>query len=288
MYKKTHQFMKKILTVTTSIRPKGNGEALLSLCKKYISGCENYIIKNINLRDYDIKDCTGCMKCAINKDFCKTRDDLGKLLDEILSCDVLFIATPTYFLNVPAKIKAINGRLLYAHNMFDAKNRKPAGVLITSGRQGWEGFTVQSMSVMLLSLGFYVKDVLQTYAQGPSEVLLSSNIEEKVKIFTEKVMDPQYKIPSISDRCPYCFGKSFELKGDHRVRCEICDLYGEIVSQEDGKTLILFSEDDINKCRWTEKRLLDHMQNWVENSGRTYRAHVRDVMKLRKQLLNQD
>ena len=279
--------MKKILLITASMRQKGNSKALIDLCEKYLKTKEEYTVKSINLYDYEIKDCTGCMKCAVSKEFCRTRDDLRKILDEITACDVLFIASPTYYMGAPAKIKAINDRLLYAHNLVSYADKKPAGVIVTSGRQGWEGFTIQNVSIFLLSLGFYVKDTLHSFAQGPSQVLLIPEIEEKVKNLTDKVLSPEYKIPTLSEKCPLCHGKSYMLLGEGRVKCEVCDLEGKIYSQKDGQTLILFSIDDINNSRWAENNIKSHMQDWVEASGSRYREKVRDIMKLRQKLFNE-
>lgn len=268
--------------ISSSYRPKGNGEALLNLCRKTLT---KFDLTQIYLKDFNIKNCTGCMSCVINKDFCKINDDLKDLIEQILSYDALLISSPVYFLGAASIIKTINDRLLSIHNFVDYKKRKPAGIIITAGRTGWEGFSIQNLSVLLLSLGFYIKDVIVTHAQGPSEVLLNTDITEKMALFTENIINPDYKIPNISNKCPVCFGESFNILGKSRIKCPVCNISGEIIDNGD-KPLILFSENDINSNRWSDKNLKDHMENWVAKSWLEYRKKVREVMQARKKLLN--
>lgn len=278
--------MKNILAISSSLRPKGNGETLLTLCEKYFSRTDSeFSFEKIFLKDFNISDCLGCLGCVINNEFCKINDDLNNLLDQIMNCDALIISSPVYFLGSTSLIKSLNDRLLYLYKSVDYSKRKPAGIIITAGREGWEGFAVQNVSTLLLSLGFYVKDVIVSHAQGPSEVLLDIDIERKINDFSSKVIDPEYKVPNLSDKCPVCFGDSFKLTGLSTVCCPVCNISGEIVNQNDNKTLILFSESDINNSRWSSENLRDHMENWVAGSGKKYREKVKDVLRLRKELL---
>jgi multimeric flavodoxin WrbA len=277
--------LKKVLTISSSFRPRGNGEALLTLCQKFLPESE-FLTEKLYLKDLNIKNCTGCMKCAINRQFCHLEDDLKTLIDKILDCDFLLISSPVYFLGAASIIKAINDRLLFMNNLADYLKRKPAGIIITAGREGWEGQTVQTVSTLLLTLGFYIKDLLVAYGQGPSEVLLDENIEDKIKVFTERIIDSAYKVRDLSERCPVCFGNSFNILNQSTVKCPVCNLTGKIKEFRDNKTLILFSESDINNSRWSEKNLKDHMENWVAGSGLRYKEKVKEILKRRKSLLD--
>ena len=277
--------MKKVLTISSSLRPKGNGETLLALCEKFLPESE-FLSEKLYLKDLNIKNCTGCMKCAVNKEFCHIDDDLKHVLDKILTCDYLLISSPVYFLGAASIIKALNDRLLCLNNLVDYSKRKSAGIIITAGREEWEGLAVQNVSALLLTLGFSIKDVFIAYGQGPSEVLLDNNIEEKINVFVNRIIDQDCKIPRLTDRCPVCFGNSFSLLNKTTVKCPVCNLTGKITEYKDNKTLILFSESDINNSRWSEKNLKDHMENWVAGSGQRYREKVKEILKRRKSLLD--
>lgn len=276
--------MKKILFISSSPRIKGNGDVLLSLCEKNISD-PDYSVEKLYIKDFNIKSCTGCMKCAINNQFCHIDDELKKLTDKIISSDILFIASPVYFLGAFSIIKKINERLLYMHNVINFNQTKRAGIILTAGRKDWEGFAVQNLSILLLSLGFRIQDVFIGQAQGPAEILLEENIENKINAFTFNVLDENYKYHNLSDKCPICFGSSFNLIDKTTVKCPVCNVKGEISQIKDNKTLILFSESDINNSRWSKKNLKDHMENWVTASGSNYKTRVREIIKRRKELL---
>ena|GEM_PF-1242637 len=276
--------MKNLLAISSSYRSRGNGETLLALCEKFLPESE-FLTEKLYLKDLNIKNCTGCMKCAINKQFCHLEDDLKTVTDKILVCDFLLISSPVYFLGAASIIKTVNDRLLMMNNIIDYSQRKPAGIIITAGREGWEGLSVQNISILLLTLGFNIKDILIAYGQGPSEVLMDENIESKTKIFTNRIIDANYKVSNLSDRCPVCFGNNFNILDHSSVKCPVCNLTGKIPDYKDNKTLILFSESDINNSRWSEKILKDHMENWIAGSGQRYKEKVKEILKRRKQLL---
>ena len=274
--------MKKFLAIISSYRSKGNGESIITLCEKFLPEYTNdSMFEKVFLNDYKIENCKGCMRCAINKEFCKINDDLKKLIDKVLECDYLLISSPVYFLGTPSIIKTINDRLLFLHNLLNYSERKHAGLIITAGRPGWEGLAVQNLSTLALSLGFNINDLLFEYGQGPSEVLLNINLENNINIFLNNLINPEPYKNEHTDRCPVCFGKSFEILDEDVIKCPTCNIKGEI-SKKDNKTLILFSESDINNSRWTEKNLVDHMEHWVEESGLRYREKVKEILKKKK------
>ena len=277
--------MKNILEISASFRTKGNGDALISLCEKNFYK-QQFNLKRLFLKDFNIKECSGCMGCAIKKEFCKTDDDLKSLIEQILNCDILLISSPVYFLQAPSIIKAITDRLLFMPEFPNDNEKKPAGIILTAGREGWEGFSVQNISVLLLSLGFYVKDILVSYGQGPSEVLLNENIEEKIETFSKNILDDTFKSPMLSERCPVCFGNSFQLISSKTVKCPVCNITGEIQNFEHKKPLILFSENVINNSRWSSQNLKEHMESWVGLSGQRYKEKLREIIKIRQKILS--
>jgi len=98
---------KKVLGILGSPRKNGNVSALM---KKVLSAAEasGSEVKQIHLYDLNIQFCMGCMACR-EKGHCVINDDLNGLAREIISSDVVVLAAPTYWANVPAAVK----------NMFD-------------------------------------------------------------------------------------------------------------------------------------------------------------------------
>ncbi|MEI7475414.1 MAG: flavodoxin family protein [bacterium] len=278
--------MDKILSINFSHRMKGNSDSLLSLVEKSINKTySDKELKRLNIKDLDIKNCIGCMSCAINNNFCFLEDDFKQFTDEISACDSLIIASPVYFLGAPSSLKALIDRMLYYHNIIDFANPKPAKIIITAGRNGWLGNVVEEIARFLLSSGFYLNDLKIFYAQGPSEVLLTDNISNEIELFT-KEMFRKKTVQNPSAQCPLCKTDKFAITGQNQIKCSICDIKGEIISYENNRALILFDESDINNSRWEYNNLKQHMVEWVEKSGLKYKSRVRDILKIRKQLLS--
>ncbi|MBZ9625579.1 flavodoxin family protein [Clostridium sp. FP2] len=98
---------KKVLGILGSPKSKGKVATLLAkvLHESERNGNE---VKQINLYDIKLDFCRGCMVCR-SKGACIINDDLQNLAKEILLADVVVLAAPTYWANVPAIVK----------NMFD-------------------------------------------------------------------------------------------------------------------------------------------------------------------------
>ena len=87
-------------------------------------GNGNYV-KQINLYDLKVEFCRGCMVCR-SKGSCIINDDLDNLAKEILSADVVVLAAPTYWANVPAIVKNMFDRMTgYVIKMEKGNSPKP-------------------------------------------------------------------------------------------------------------------------------------------------------------------
>jgi len=115
---------KKVLGILGSPKPKGKVatilEKVLNECKK--NGNE---VKEINLYDMKLEFCKGCMVCR-SKGSCIIKDDLDDIAKEIISSDVIILAAPTYWANVPAIVKNLFDRMSgYAIKLDKGKSPTP-------------------------------------------------------------------------------------------------------------------------------------------------------------------
>lgn len=275
--------MSKILTVNFSHRMKGNSDTLLSLAENSVNKLyPEKQLKRINTKDFNIKNCTGCMLCVMKNEFCFLADDFKKFTDELISSNSLIIASPVYFLGAPAIVKAMTDRMLYYNNIIDFSKPKPAKIIITAGRNGWLGNVVENIAIFLFSAGYYIDDFKIFYAQGPSEILLEDNIDNEIELFIKN----KTNIQNPSTNCPLCKTDRFKINSENQIECTICNIKGEVVSYENNRTLILFDDSDINNSRWEYNNLKNHMVEWVGKSGAKYKTHIREILKRRKQLLS--
>lgn len=102
-----------ILSINASPRRGGNIERILDTAEATLrqSGAE---IQRINLCDNHFAFCTGCMRCRATSECILPVDDAHRIADLILRADALIVAAPTYWANIPAQLKALFDRMVYA------------------------------------------------------------------------------------------------------------------------------------------------------------------------------
>lgn len=143
--------------------PHANGVTDLMAHKAEIAAKEIGKIQIIFLRQYTIKNCTGCNYCK-NTGECVFQDDAPGLFAMLQTAKTLLIVSPIYFYALPAPFKTFIDRSQpywqYGHK-FD-KCSKNAGIILTAGRS--EGN--QLFSGALLTLRWFLKpfsfDINQT------------------------------------------------------------------------------------------------------------------------------
>lgn len=101
--------MKNILILSGSPRKGGNSDIL---CDEFIRGAlesRNKVTK-INVAEKKISPCTGCYYCSEHNGVCAFKDDMEDVLQQIIDCDVMVLASPVYFYSIDAQLKAVIDR----------------------------------------------------------------------------------------------------------------------------------------------------------------------------------
>ena len=98
----------KVLAVVATARKKG---LVASLATAVLKGAETVgaETETINLYDYDLLYCRGCWACETKKR-CVLDDDFGEIFKKILEADILVLAAPVYWSNVPGIMKSFFDR----------------------------------------------------------------------------------------------------------------------------------------------------------------------------------
>ena len=126
----------KILAIVGSPRLKGNTNYLVDQALKEAKKLGAQIEKII-LGKYKVNPCLGHDNCA-SFESCLQDDDMDWILDRFREADGVILATPVYYYNVSAQMKAFIDRnyFLYKH---DQKYRaKTAGIIIVAEQVGIE------------------------------------------------------------------------------------------------------------------------------------------------------
>lgn len=98
---------KKVLAINSSKRKK-NTFGILAQIKEQLAG-KSVDVEIIHLFDHEIKECTGCEVC-IRKGKCPLTDEAESLMQRLVECDGIIIATPVYMNNLSGKLKVFFDR----------------------------------------------------------------------------------------------------------------------------------------------------------------------------------
>ena len=100
----------KILTICGSPRKKGNTGKVLNMFNDEIS--DGHEIEHINLIDFDVKGCIGCMKCQEDSEEpgCVQNDDANSIFGKMMDADAVVYASPLYCWSFTAQMKPLIDR----------------------------------------------------------------------------------------------------------------------------------------------------------------------------------
>ncbi len=101
---------KNVLAILGSPHTNGTTAAMLdcAICKAEQKG---YAITKINLYEKNLSFCTGCRAC-MDTHICVQKDDIQEIATLLQKCQLVILAAPAYWANVPAPVKNLFDRLL--------------------------------------------------------------------------------------------------------------------------------------------------------------------------------
>ena len=139
-----------LLGIQGSPRKQGNSSTLLSafLAEAQQLGSETF---TLDVASKKIHPCIGCGNCE-REGFCALQDEMQEVYPLLWKADVIVVATPIFFYNVPAQLKALIDRCQtlwsrkYIHKISDPGNQWRKGFVLsvgaTKGKNLFEGLTL--------------------------------------------------------------------------------------------------------------------------------------------------
>ena len=138
--------MKKVVVISTSLRPGSNSHAMAEQFAKGAEAAGNQV-ELVSLRGKEIKYCVGCLSCQ-KTGACIFKDDVPAIMESVLNADVVCWATPIYYYEMSGQMKTLIDRM---NAMFPKDYRFREVYLLTtafeneafvpqraeSGLQGW-------------------------------------------------------------------------------------------------------------------------------------------------------
>ena len=102
-----------ILILSGSPRKGGNTDLLVDAFAKGAS--PRHHVEVVSVHDYKVNPCIGCNSCFTREDYkCCQKDDMQIVYDKMAKAEMLVIASPVYFYDLSAQLKAVIDRF---HNL---------------------------------------------------------------------------------------------------------------------------------------------------------------------------
>lgn len=99
---------KKVLILSGSPRKGGNSDLL---CDKFMCGAieAGHKVEKIRIQEKNVAPCMACYACR-ETGVCAIKDDMAEIMEKIIACDVMVLASPVYFYSIDAQLKAVIDR----------------------------------------------------------------------------------------------------------------------------------------------------------------------------------
>lgn len=99
---------KKVLILSGSPRKGGNSDLL---CDEFMRGAKEagHQVEKIRVQEKKVACCIACYACR-NTGVCAIKDDMAEIMQKMIECDVMVLASPVYFYSVDAQLKAVIDR----------------------------------------------------------------------------------------------------------------------------------------------------------------------------------
>lgn len=276
-------------------RKDSNSEILL---KEALIACEEAgaEVRMINLRDFDVLDCTGCTSCTIGMSQGKNvgcvqdkKDDKKKIMDMLLAQDAVIYSVPTYDLMPSANYLRFAQRSLSYETSFletigaiEHKDRVAGLISCGGSTRAWQSMALEGLQATMFTTDFKVVDmILATRVPGPAQVLLNDELIARAKKMGENIMEA-CKTPAADRKwlgeedmgwCPNCHSNALclgEMQWDgifYPIECQVCGAGGTLEQTEDGKWKFVIQENGLLKDRTTVAGRALHLDEIGETQG---------------------
>lgn len=99
---------KKVLILSGSPRKGGNSDLL---CDEFMKGAVSagHEVEKIRVQEKKVACCIACYACR-NTGKCAIKDDMAEIMQKMIDCDVMVLASPVYFYSIDAQLKAVIDR----------------------------------------------------------------------------------------------------------------------------------------------------------------------------------
>ena len=306
----------KVMGVTAG-RKDSNCEILLKeallVCQE--QGAE---VTMINLKDYELLDCSGCTSCTMGMSMGKNtgcaladKDDKHKIMEVLLEQDAVIFSAPTYALMPSSLFLKFMHRNLAYETAFLTKigaitPRDRIGALIAVGgsTRSWQSMALECMQASTFSNSFKIIDMyMATMVPAPAQVLLHEEKLARAREIGENIMK-SLNTPASERKwlgepdagwCPNCHSNCLCLgepqwRGlQYPIECAVCGAGGDLVKTDDGKWKFVIAANGLERDRTSEEGRGVHCDEIADTQGGFFmdpqkRAEVAEKLGKYKQI----
>ena len=141
--------MKKVVVISTSLRPGSNSHAL---AEQFAKGAQaaGHQVELISLRGKEIRFCVGCLSCQ-QTGACIFKDDVPAIMERVLNADVVCWATPIYYYEMSGQMKTLIDRMNAMYPNVATSESKASELALPSQSNVTEGKDYRFRDVYLLT-----------------------------------------------------------------------------------------------------------------------------------------
>ena len=141
----------KVVAINGSARKDGNTAMLVNVVLDELKA-KGIKTEMVQLAGTTLRGCTACYRCFENKDKrCTVKEDaLNTYLEKMLAADGIILASPTYFADVSAELKALIDRAGLVAKANDDMFRRKVGAAVVAVRRGGEIHAFDTMNHFFL------------------------------------------------------------------------------------------------------------------------------------------
>lgn len=172
---------KKILILSGSPRKSGNSDIL---CNEFMRGAveSGHDVEKIRVQEKKIGYCMGCYACK-DSGICAIKDDMSDIMQKMIDCDVLVLASPVYFYSIDAQLKAVIDRSVCRWT--EVKNKEMYYIMTAADGDK------DSMNTTLACFRGYADCVEGAVEKG---IIYGTGVYQSGEVKSKKVMQEAYEM----------------------------------------------------------------------------------------------
>jgi multimeric flavodoxin WrbA len=300
----------------TAGRKNGNSEILLkqSLRACQAAGAE---VRMINLRDFNILDCTGCTACSEGMArgkrvpcVLKNKDDKDRIMEVMLNQEGVIFSVPTYDLTPASPYLTFAHRNLAYETAFlehigaiEHRDRVTGLISVGGSMWDWQSMALPVMQATTFTNSFFVADMLLArQCPSPAQCLLNDDLMHRAYVLGENVVTAINTPPEdrtwLGDAgegwCPNCHSSVLTPGHAHwdglrwPIECAVCGAGGTLEQDASGTWRFVIAPDGLLRDRFTNEGREHHLIEIGQTHGRFYvpenRAKVNEKLAAFKEL----